>query len=162
MDDKLLKDRIDELNTRVSDLEQLIEDANIPIIPSILPNTILIPFAGELSHDRLDLSVAKILDYASNSHTDSAIIDFTAISLNMLDELEVLGEFIEKMTASLALMGIKVIVVGISPPFAQVLVNSGLPFIQQIKAFATFKTALEYLMKLKGLALVNIEDFNRK
>ncbi|MET3575692.1 STAS domain-containing protein [Bhargavaea ullalensis] len=162
MDEKHLKTTIARLNDQVSSLEKQIEEAHIPIIPSILPNTILIPFAGELSPDRLDRAVTKILNHAAQSRTDSAIVDFTALSLNMVDDLTVLGSFIENLTASLGLMGIRVIVVGISPQFARELVNSGLPIIQHLKAFATFKTALEHLMKIKGLALISVNDQNQR
>ncbi|WP_156177983.1 hypothetical protein [Bacillus sp. SA1-12] len=44
-----LQDTIRELTKKVKELEELVEQIAVPIIPSILPHTILVPFSGGLS-----------------------------------------------------------------------------------------------------------------
>lgn len=152
-----MQETINRLTKRVKDLEDLVVQAAVPIIPSIIPHTILIPVFGELSPERFHMIIPKILDYANNVETDTAIIDFTAISTKDIDDMAVLGEDIESLKASLNLMGIEVLFAGFSPQFSQDLVKSGLNLVKEIKAFSTFRTALQYLMKKKNMALINIE-----
>ncbi|MBT2759041.1 STAS domain-containing protein [Mesobacillus foraminis] len=152
-----MHETINQLTKRVTELEQLVELAAVPIIPSIIPNTILIPVYGELSPERFQIIMPKILNQANSINTDTAIIDFTAISHQGIDDLAVLGKQLENLTEALNLMGVQVLFVGFSPQFAQELVKSGLDFIKELKAFSTFRTALQFLMKKKGLALMSIE-----
>jgi rsbT co-antagonist protein RsbR len=47
-------------------------------------------------------------------------------------------------------------VVGFSPQFAQVMVKSGLSLVKEVNAFS--KSALEFLLKKKGLALTEVSS----
>ncbi len=155
---KLMKDTINRLTKKVNELEIFIEQVSVPIIPSVLPNTILIPLAGELSPERFQMFIPKILNYVHNSSYTFIIIDFTAISIKEIADLAQLSTCIENLTASLKIMGAEVIVVGFSPQLSQELVKSDLEFIKELKAFSTFKKALEFLMEKMGLALVKVSD----
>ncbi|PLT33499.1 STAS domain-containing protein [Bacillus sp. V5-8f] len=153
---ELMQDTINRLTMRVNELEDLVDQLAVPIIPSILPKTVLIPVAGELSPERFQMIIPKILNHVHNEGNESVIIDFTALTIKDA-ELDVLGTYIQNLTASLHLMGAEVLVVGFSPQFSQELVKSGLPFTNDLKAFSTFKTALQFLMKKKGLALIKTD-----
>lgn len=153
---KTLQETITRLKQRVSELEDQIEQAPLPIIPSVVPNTLLVPFAGVLSSERFQMFIPQILDYAGRTPTDSAIIDFTAISMDNVEDLQVLGQHLKDLIAALNLMGVDVLVVGFAPQFARVMVQSGLSLVNEINAFSNFKTALEFLLKKKGLAITEV------
>ncbi|PLS14748.1 histidine kinase [Bacillus sp. M6-12] len=154
---ELLQGKIKELTQKVNELEELVQNTAVPIIPSIIPDTILIPVSGEVSINRFGVMIPKILGYANDQSTDSVILDFTAITFKKVKDLELLGKYIESLTSSLKLMGIQVLIVGFTPLFAQELVRSQQPFVKELMAFSTFKTALQYLMKEKGLAFTTIK-----
>lgn len=144
---------IDQLRTQVDDLEKLIGQIMVPIIPSIMPDTILVPFAGELTPELSKKVVTKVLDHVSMTGTQTAILDFTALSIKQTESLSVFGNSVEELSASLSLMGIEVITVGFTPQFAREVALSGLPFVNKLKSFSTFRAALQHLMKLRGMEL---------
>jgi rsbT co-antagonist protein RsbR len=152
------QETIDQLTKRVNELETIIEEAAVPIIPSIVPNTLLIPFTGLLSSERFQMIIPKVLNEASGTTTDSVILDFTAITIHNVKDLQSLGKYLKDLIAALNLMGIEVHVVGFSPQFAQVMVKSGLSLVKEVNASANFKSALQFLLKEKGLALTKINS----
>ncbi|MGM0901698.1 MAG: STAS domain-containing protein [Bacillota bacterium] len=154
---KSMQETIDQLTKRVNELESIIEQAALPIIPSIVPNTLLIPFTGVLSSERFQMIIPKVLNDASGT-TDSVILDFTAISISNVKDLQDLGKYLKDLMAALNLMGIEVHVVGFSPQLAQVMVKSGLSLVKEVNAFSNFKSALEFLLKKKGLALTEVSS----
>ncbi|AZB44139.1 STAS domain-containing protein [Bacillus sp. FJAT-42376] len=147
-----LKSEIERLKQIVADYEQLIKDLSAPIIPSIIPDTILVPFTGMLYAERFEMMIAKITEYTFSRPVNTAVIDFTAISKKEIGEVSVFGRYVENLTSTLNLMGVQVLYVGFTPAITQVLVESGLSFVKELKTFSTFKTALQYLMKEKGIA----------
>jgi rsbT co-antagonist protein RsbR len=155
---KSMQETIDHLTNRVNELENVIEQSALPIIPSIVPNTLLIPFTGLLSSERFQMIIPKVLSYAGGTPTDSAILDFTAISIHNVEDLQILGKYLKDLIAALNLMGIEVLVVGFSPQFAQVIVKSGLSLVKEVNAFSNFKSALQFLLKKKGLVLTKINS----
>jgi rsbT co-antagonist protein RsbR len=152
----MMQETINKLNKRLEELEEHLNQAAIPIIPSIVPDTILIPFAGEMTPKRFQEVIPRILDFANKDDIDTAIIDFTAISVKEIADLAILGTYIESLKSSLNLMGVQVLAVGFSPEFSRELVHSGLTIINELKAFANFRTALQYLLKKKGLAITKV------
>jgi len=155
-DIKTMQNTINQLQNRVNELEEIIEQTALPIIPSIVPNTLLIPFTGVLSSERFQMIIPKVLNYASDTTTDAVILDFTAISIKNVDNLQSLGKYLKDLIAALNLMGIEVHLVGFSPQLSQVMVKSGLSVVKEVNAFSTFKSALEFLLEKKGLALIKV------
>ena len=148
-----MQQTIDQLREQVAELESLISQIMVPIIPSILPDTILIPFAGELTPEFSRNVVSKVLNHVAATNTQTAILDFTALSIENPDSLSVFGKAIEELSASLSLMGIEVITVGFTPHFAREVTMSGLPLVNKLKSFSTFRSALQHLMKQRGLEM---------
>jgi rsbT co-antagonist protein RsbR len=157
-DMKSMQETINQLQNRVNELEEIIEQTALPIIQSIVPNTLLIPFTGVLSSERFRRIIPKVLNYAGGTTTDAAILDFTAISIRNVEDLQSLGKYLKDLIEALNLMGIEVHLVGFSPQLAQVMVKSGLSLVKEVNAFSTFKSALEFLLKKKGLALLKINS----
>jgi len=151
-----MQEKINELTNKVSELEEQIQNISIPIIPSILPNTVLIPFVGDLYPERFNMIIPKILSHVSDYTTEWAVLDFTAISVKETVSLTIMGQYIDNLTNALNLMGAEVIIVGLGPELTQELVKAGMPFIKEVDCFLDFRTALEHLMKKKRLAITKI------
>jgi rsbT co-antagonist protein RsbR len=150
----LLLNQINDLNKRIRELENKTNKVSVPMIPSIIPDTLLVPLTFDVSVDYFDHVIQCILDYVNNSEIDSIVLDFSGFILKDCDNLELLGENIGSLISSLKLMGIRVLVVGLTPAFVKDLISSKLAFTNSLNTFSTFKAALEHLMKLKGLAIV--------
>jgi rsbT co-antagonist protein RsbR len=50
-------------------------------------------------------------------------------------------------------MGAEVLLVGLAPALSREFVLAGMPFIKELKCFLDFRTALQHLMSVKGLAI---------
>ena len=152
-----LQMKVNELTQKVEELEALVRDLSVPIIPSVIPETILIPLVGELAPERFQTINQRLLEYVYNRRIQTAIVDFSAITVMEISDFQVLADYVGNMNASMELMGVKLILVGFTPQFAQALVNSGLPLTDQLNTFSTFKSALEFLMKQNGMVFSKVK-----
>lgn len=147
---------IEKLEKKINEYEEVILDMSAPIIPSIIPSTILVPITGILIEERFEKIRIKILMYIQSNPIESAIIDLTDITLEKIEQMEIeeLGREIHQLTEAIILMGVEPYYVGLSPQLIKKIVTSGV----QIKAesFASFPAALRYLMKKKGLVLTTV------
>ncbi|MEI2663734.1 STAS domain-containing protein [Rossellomorea sp. LJF3] len=148
---KQLKQEIKELKEQLVQSEQLIMEISAPIIPSIIPETILIPITGRLSPERFEKIITKILDVSYGEDINTIIVDFSAISEKEIGEIDIFGTYIDNMGKAIGLMGIETLFVGFTPSLTQIMINSGVRELQGIKTFLTFRTALQYLMREKDL-----------
>ncbi|RLQ93371.1 STAS domain-containing protein [Falsibacillus albus] len=142
---------VKELEEKVKYYEAVLQEISAPIIPSIVPNTILVPLTGRLDENRLINIREKILKSVYETDIDAAIIDFTGIGSNEVEELGYgrLAQEVADLSASLKLMGVEPMYVGFSPKIIKDIVHSGIDF--PFKAHSTFRTALQYLMDGKKL-----------
>lgn len=131
--------------------KQMVQDISAPIIPSIIPETILVPITGKLSHDRFEAIISSLLNACYGNEVQTVIIDFTAISKKEIGETAVLGQSIDHLVNSLNLMGAETFLVGFTPDFTQELMRSGMRIRSDLNTFLTFRSALQYLMKKKGI-----------
>jgi len=148
-----LKQENNRLKEQVDQLESTIQDLSAPIISSIIPDTILVPLLGKLTDYRFQHIQTKILLGCQKNQIEHAVIDFTGITYEDLDEQEFerLSRQIDDLTKALKLMGIEALYVGFSPVFIQRMVGYGHINLKTMKAFSTFRTALQYLMDKKDL-----------
>jgi rsbT co-antagonist protein RsbR len=142
------------LTAKLHEYELLIEELSVPIIPSIIPNTILVPLNGLLTPQRFKMIHEKILQHVHQLHADAVLIDFTGISLEEAGKigLKEVSAQTNVLKNSLELMGVECLFVGFSPQFAQGLVQEGV----DLKGFithSTFRKGLQYLMAKKGIEL---------
>ncbi|WP_052712103.1 STAS domain-containing protein [Domibacillus indicus] len=143
-ENRLLKEELEEY-------KQLVKDVSAPIIPSIIPETILVPITGKLSQERFEMITSSIMNACYGNETETVIIDFTAISKKEIGETSVLGQSIDHLVNSLNLLGAETFFVGFTPDFTQELMRSGLQIRPDLNTFLTFRSALQYLMKKKGI-----------
>lgn len=148
---KQLKQEMKELKEQLVQSEKLIMEISAPIIPSIIPETILIPITGRLSPERFERIITKILDVSYGEDINTIIVDFSAISEKEIGEIDIFGTYIDNMAKAIGLMGIETLFVGFTPSLTQIMINSGVRELQGIKTFLTFRTALQYLMKEKDM-----------
>lgn len=146
-----LQEEIRLLKEELAEYKQLVQDVSAPIIPSIISETILVPITGKLSQERFETIISVLLNACYEQSVETVIIDFTAISKNEIDQMEVIGQSIDNLVNSLNLMGAETFFVGFTPGFTQALMNSGLQLRTDLNTFLTFRSALQYLMKKKGM-----------
>ncbi|WP_153731520.1 STAS domain-containing protein [Sporosarcina obsidiansis] len=150
-------EEIKELREKIKVYEKLIEDLSAPIIPSILPETILVPLTGALSVERFMHIQDKIVQRIASNAVHTVIIDFTEIGTLEVEEkmgYEPLSEKIHELVSVLKLMGTETLFVGFSPVFAQHLILSNVSDFNKIQAFTTFRMGLQYIMKQTGMEIV--------
>jgi anti-anti-sigma regulatory factor len=153
-----LKEEIAQLKKQLEESEELIRDISAPIIPSIIPETILVPITGRLSSERFEMIITRILNVSYQEDINTIIIDFSAISEKDICEMDVFGTYVDNLAKAISLMGIEVLFVGFTPSLTQIIVNSGVQEILEVKSFLTFKTALQYLMNQRGLVFQSIKE----
>ncbi|AXI01357.1 STAS domain-containing protein [Sporosarcina sp. PTS2304] len=133
------------------------EELSAPIIPSIVPDTILVPITGVLSVERFMLIQEKIVRRIADNNVYTAILDFTDISTLEVENnmgYESLSRQINELVNILSLMGTETIFVGFSSTFAQQLILSNVADFSQIRVYINFRAALQYLLEQKGLEIV--------
>ena len=149
-----LRKEISELKMELQECKQVIESMSVPIIESIIPSTVLLPITGKLSEDRLEKLVSAVSSRIFSMNIDTIIIDFSAIGNKEIVEVGIFGEYIVTITNTLTLLGIEALYVGFTPEVALEIIKSEYDTIKGIKTFPTFRTALQHLMKVKGLKFV--------
>jgi len=150
--------QIDELKEKIVAYEKIIEDLSAPIIPSIVPETILVPLTGALSVGRFIHIQDKVVQRISSNNIQTVVFDFTDIGSFSVEEnmgYELLSEKINELVSVLQLMGTETVFVGFSPEFAQNLILSNVSNFNRIRAFTNFRESLQYLLEIKGLEIVN-------
>lgn len=149
--------RLKELEIKVLEYEKIISEMSAPIIPSIVPETILVPITGLIRAERFEKINEKLLHYIYNKEVETAIIDLTDITGERLDDfcLEEVGNELHELSSSMSLMGVRTFFVGLSTELVKRMVLAGVNL--DARTFSTFQSALKYLMKEKGLEFRKVE-----
>ncbi|RIW29179.1 STAS domain-containing protein [Bacillus salacetis] len=152
------EEEILQLKERIEECERLIDELSAPIIPSIIPDTMLVPLTGTLNEKRIDNIKNKVLFSIQKQKADTVVVDFTGISQLEVEELGMQNLIyqITEIQTGLRMMGVETIFVGFSPNFAHEIVISGVDTSQFI-THATFRDGLKYLMGKKGLEFKIVE-----
>jgi rsbT co-antagonist protein RsbR len=67
--------RLQELELKIQEYETIISEMSAPIIPSIVPETILVPITGLIRAERFEKIREKLLHFLHNKEIETAIID---------------------------------------------------------------------------------------
>lgn len=138
---------IQELKDLVAHYEKVIHNMSAPIIPSVLPNTILVPIAGFIFQDRFETIRSKVLEYAeSDRETECVIFDFTGVRMHDVETFDynVLATELSHLNNALRLMGLRPIYVGFNPRFVREIVHAGIQV--DLEVYTTFRAALHNLL----------------
>ncbi|MDN7247256.1 STAS domain-containing protein [Planococcus shenhongbingii] len=148
---------IKELKELVLHYEKVIQNMSAPIIPSIVPNTILVPIAGFIFRNRFETIRTKVLQYASE-HRDieCVIFDFTGVRIEDVETFDYneLACELSQLNNALKLMGLRPIYVGFNPRFVREIVHAGIQV--ELEVFNTFRAALKKLLAENERSLYSI------
>ena len=139
---------IQQLKEKIKYYENIINNMSAPVIPSVVPGTILIPIAGFMFKERFDMIQTKTLEYVgSHRDTERAIFDFTGVAVEDVATFDYndLATVIYQLNSSLKLMGIRPIYVGFNPRFVREIVHAGIQV--EIETYVSFRAALKRLIK---------------
>ena len=154
--EKTTDQEISDLREKNREYENLIHDLSTPIIPSIVPNTILVPLMGSLNSERFIHIQEKIVKSIVKEKADTVLIDFTAISSHEIEDstnYQILIDQIKGLVGALRLMGAETLFVGFSSQLVKKLVSSNATGFSDINAHATFRTGLQYVLDKKGMEI---------
>ncbi|KYG57578.1 STAS domain-containing protein [Planococcus maritimus] len=138
---------IKELKELVAHYQDVIHNMSAPIIPSIVPNTILAPIAGYIFRDRFETIRTKVLEYAAdNRDTEQVIFDFTGVTMQDVQSFDFneLALELTQLNSALKLMGLRGIYVGFNPRFVREIVHAGIQV--DLEVYTTFRSALQALL----------------
>lgn len=138
---------IQELKELVAHYEKVIYNMSTPIIPSVLPNTILVPIAGFIFKDRFEMIRSKVLEYAAKDReAECVIFDFTGVRMHDVETFDynVLATELSQLNSALRLMGLRPIYVGFNPRFVREIVHAGIQV--DLEVYTTFRVALQNLL----------------
>lgn len=138
---------IKELKELVVHYEKVIQNMSAPIIPSIVPNTILVPIAGFIFRNRFETIRTKVLQYAADHREISCVIfDFTGVGIEDVEKFDYneLACELSQLTDAIKLMGLRPIYVGFNPRFVREIVHAGIQV--ELEVFNTFRAALKKLL----------------
>jgi rsbT co-antagonist protein RsbR len=154
----LVNERLQELEQKIKEYEIILSEMAAPIIPSIVPETILVPITGLLRMERFDKIREKLLNYIHNKDIETAIIDLTDITGERVEDLclDEIGMELQEMATSMSLMGVRTLFVGMNTELVKQMVLAGIKL--EAQTFSTFQSALKFLMKEKGLEFRKIKE----
>ncbi|EGA90491.1 putative PAS/PAC sensor protein [Planococcus donghaensis MPA1U2] len=138
---------IQQLQEQLVYFKKLIKNMSAPIIPSVVPKTILVPIAGFIFTDRFEMIRTAVLEYAEKYRdTERVIFDFTGVTTDDLMEFDYngLASELSQLNSALGLMGLRAIYVGFNPLFVREIVHAGIQV--ELEVYTTFKVALEHVL----------------
>ncbi|MTH53953.1 STAS domain-containing protein [Bacillus mangrovi] len=117
---------------RTQELNELIREISSPIIP-VLEGIVVVPLIGKYDEQRSHDLVQRTLTNLPSQKAQYMVLDLTAMSEDITRDTV---EFIEQLAKSAGLIGVKTILVGITPEFAISIAKSG----HNLSAFSCFST----------------------
>lgn len=148
---------IKELKDLILHYERVIKNMSAPIIPSIVPNTILVPIAGFIFRDRFETIRTKVLQHAAdNREIHCVVFDFTGVRIEDVEAFDYneLASELSQLNSALKLMGLRTIYVGFNPRFVREIVHAGIQV--ELEVFNTFRAALKSLLNQRDQSLYSV------
>lgn len=145
---------IERLKARIDMLEKMVKKTSVPIISSIVDNTILVPIVGYTGSERFELIRNQVLEYIGENPTvNCAIFDFTGSDLNDGDthDYDSIALDLEVLNNTLKLMDIRPISVGFNPSIVRRIVTAGVHM--DFESYINFRMALKVLIKENEVAI---------
>ena len=114
-----------------------LRELSSPIIP-VSDHVIVLPLIGAIDSRRAQLIMESLLEAVGAHHADTAIIDITGVQV--VDTQ--VAHLLIRTAQAVALLGARVILTGIQPAVAQILVHLGVS-LKDIATYSTLQAALE-------------------
>ncbi|MCM3745419.1 STAS domain-containing protein [Sporosarcina luteola] len=145
---------IEKYKKRIAILEESIKKSSVPIISSIVDDTILVPIVGYTGTERFELIRTLVLEYLDeNRGVNCVIFDFTAADLNEkeLHDYDSLALELQMLNNTLKLMDVRPISVGFNPLIVRKIIAAGVQM--EFESFINFRMALKTLLREKKVTL---------
>ncbi|XKH50720.1 STAS domain-containing protein [Chryseomicrobium palamuruense] len=136
-----------ELKEQLKYYKSIVYNMSSPIIPSIVPKTILVPVAGYIYRERFNNIETEVLTYiAEHREVENVVFDYTGVSTDDVSSFDFneLALAISNLNSSLKLMGMRPIYVGFNPKLIQEIVRAGVHV--EIETYQSFRNALQGLL----------------
>lgn len=136
-----------ELKEQLEYYKSIVYNMSSPIIPSIVPKTIMVPVAGYIYRERFNNIETHVLSYiAEHREVENVIFDYTGVSTDDVSNFDFneLAIAISSLNSSLKLMGMRPIYVGFHPKLIQEIVRAGVHV--EIETYQSFRNALQGLL----------------
>lgn len=133
----------------IHEKNQAILELSTPIT-KIWDEILVLPMIGTLDTERANKMMEQLLDAISREHARSVIMDGTGIS--RIDEL--VATHIIKATSAVKLLGSQVIMTGVKPEVAMMMVKLGID-LKDIVTRATLQEGVQYALDSRGYMVVS-------
>jgi rsbT co-antagonist protein RsbR len=142
-----LIDRLQEASTTQAQLREAIQELSTPIIP-LYTGILAVPLVGRVDSQRAQTLTEAMLEAIAREQAEIVLLDITGVAVV---DTNVANHLMQTARAA-ALLGSKVVLVGISAEVAQTLVQLGLD-LGQLVTLSNLQSGLEYALSGQGLAI---------
>ncbi|MFS0688870.1 STAS domain-containing protein [Sporosarcina sp. 179-K 8C2 HS] len=145
---------IEKYKERIAFLEKTIKNLSVPIISTLVDDTILVPIVGYTGSERFELIRTVVLEYLDKHRSVNCVVfDFTAADLNAkeIHEYDSLALELKTLNTTLKLMDVRPISVGFNPLIVRKIIAAGVQM--EFESYVNFRTALKTLLKEKKITL---------
>ncbi len=129
--------------------EQLIQQLSVPML-HIWDNIMAVPLIGDISQDRFETILSRLLDECSKREGNYVLLDLSQVT-ELTGGLNVQ---INKIGSCLRLMGTECVIVGISPKLSYQMVKTEQAF--NYTTFFSLKEAIKYILRKEHAELINL------
>lgn len=150
---------IQQLKDKIAYYEQIIQTMSTPIIPSIVPKTIMIPIVGYMFPERfVNIESQTLMYIGENRDIENVVFDFTGVRLEDVESFDYndLAVSISRLNSSLRLMGVRAIYVGFNPRFIREIVHASIHV--EIETYKSFRAALNRLLSETNQTIASIYE----
>ncbi|KQL33400.1 MULTISPECIES: hypothetical protein [Bacillaceae] len=150
---------IQQLKDKIAYYEQIIQTMSTPIIPSIVPKTIMIPIVGYMFPERfVNIETQTLMYIGENRDIENVVFDFTGVRLEDVESFDYndLAISISRLNSSLRLMGVRAIYVGFNPRFIREIVHASIHV--EIETYKSFRVALNRLLSETNQTIASIYE----
>jgi anti-anti-sigma regulatory factor/putative methionine-R-sulfoxide reductase with GAF domain len=146
------QEMVNDLIAHAAQQQQLLDqisELSTPVFP-VYPGVLALPLIGQLDNERMHHTLATLLETIQQTQSTHVILDITAIAA--IDER--VAQKLVHLIQSSKLLGADVIVTGVRPAIAQVLV--GLQFeVGNVMVRNNFAAGLQYALQSRGKSIVD-------
>ncbi|WP_252503964.1 STAS domain-containing protein [Sporosarcina sp. Marseille-Q4943] len=145
---------IEKYKERIAFLEKTIKNLSVPIISTLVDDTILVPIVGYTGSERFELIRTVVLEYLDKHRSVNCVVfDFTAADLDEkeIHEYDSLAQELQMLNNTLKLMDVRPISVGFNPLIVRKIIAAGVQM--EFESYVNFRTALKTLLKEKKTTL---------
>ncbi|PLT32880.1 STAS domain-containing protein [Bacillus sp. V5-8f] len=137
------------VNDKTKELKELVQQLSSPIIP-VLEGIVVVPLIGKYDEERSEDLIVNTLNNLPKYTANFLLLDLTGLDR---DITHYTVSFLEKIGAAASLIGIKTILVGISPELGMIITQSGAN-LSRFDCFQTLQHGIHHALAEKGKTIV--------